>query len=600
MLRAANDTVERQNEYVRKLNEQGFDYGLVVGEAFVRGMRDIGYKHTGTALDEDIDNAIEAGAENVHVVFGYGKDNGSESKPQMIAVIDDGHGMSPGMMRAAVLWGGGHRTDGNRELFGRYGFGLPSSSVSQGRRFEVYSRLTGGDWHMVAIDLDDIKSGNFYKENGRLAAPPATPAKLPRWVEKEIEQHYGKAGLTHGTVVLLSKLDNLTWKTTKTLNRELSEHFGVTYRKWLRRVNIYVNGIKVEPVDPLFLDPTARFHEENDLRAVPLPDTDIEVKDKESGKALGLVKVRYSYLPPGFQNVDGRVGGSRNARFNVMKENNGLLILRAGRQIDVVSAKCPWVTFVNYDRNWKVEIDFDPNLDEEFSITTSKQQVVLSDRMWTLLEQAGVHRAIDNLRKRYTDELAVAKEKQEQPEENEPRTSEEVMADSEKYKTKKAEPSPEQKQDREKEFKRKVKERAEKTGKSEEEAERDVEAEVTSMPYKLSFENIPGGSFYRVEGIASQVHLIINQAHPFFTSLYAGPDSTPRSRAGLELLLFVLAECELDASLERQLFYESERREWSQRFNTVLKLLEKKDPTADEASARAERAEVEENAAAVA
>jgi hypothetical protein len=62
-------------------------------------------------------------------------------------------------------------------------------------------------------------------------------------------------------------------------------------------------------------------------------------------------------------------------------------------------------------------------------------------------------------------------------------------------------------------------------------------------------------------------------------------------RASLELLLFVLAECELDASLERQLFYESERREWSHQFSTTLKILEKKDPTADVASAKAEQAD---------
>jgi len=599
MVIATNDTVERQNEYVRHLDEQGFDYGLVVGEAFVRGMRDIGYKHTGTALDEEIDNAIEAGAQNIHVHFGYAK-GGSESKPEIIAIVDDGHGMSPGMLRAAVLWGGGHRTN-SRELFGRYGFGLPSSSVSQGRRFEVYSRLTGADWHSVAVDLDDIQSGSFYKENGRIAVPPAQPAKLPKWIEKQIESQHEKEGLSHGTVVLISKLDNLKWKTTKALTRELSEHFGLTYRNWLRRVNIYVNGVKVEPVDPLFLDATARFYDENDLRAEPLPETDIEVKDKDTGIVVGHVKVRYSYLPPGFQNIDGKVGGSfKTARFNIMKENNGILVLRAGRQIDVVTTRCPWITFVNYDRNWKVEVDFDPSLDEEFSITTSKQQIGLSDRMWTLLEQAGVKRAVESLRKRFHDELALVKEQQEQPADDQPRTSEEVMADAEKYKTGKPEPSPEQKEQRKKQFTRKVKERAKQTGKTEVEVERELEAEVTSLPYKLSFESIPGGTFYRVEAIASQVHLIINQAHPFFTNLYAGPDSTPRLRAGLELLLFVMAECELDASVERQLFYDSERREWSQRFSTVLRLLEQKDPASDAASARAEQAEAETNEAAVA
>src|SRR5205814_703028 len=123
------DILEQQHEYVTRLKEEKFDFGLTVGAAFVRGMRNIGYRHTGYALDELIDNGIEAGALHVLVLFGY--DAKSDKKPTRIAVIDDGSGMEPDMTRAAVLWGGGHR-ENSRELFGRYGFGLPSASVSIG------------------------------------------------------------------------------------------------------------------------------------------------------------------------------------------------------------------------------------------------------------------------------------------------------------------------------------------------------------------------------------------------------------------------------------------------------------------------------------
>src|ERR1051326_7786733 len=88
-----NPDLEEQRLYWRKkLSEAGFDYGLMITNAFVRGIRDIGYRHTGTALDELIDNAIQAGAQNVHIAFGY---DGTTAKPTRIAVIDDGHGMDP-------------------------------------------------------------------------------------------------------------------------------------------------------------------------------------------------------------------------------------------------------------------------------------------------------------------------------------------------------------------------------------------------------------------------------------------------------------------------------------------------------------------------
>src|SRR6266545_250782 len=84
---AVSVDLKKQREYAHRMSESGFDFSLVVGDAFIRGIRDIGYKHSGTALDELIDNAIQAEAEKVHVVFGFEGD--SEKKPDPLAVIDD-------------------------------------------------------------------------------------------------------------------------------------------------------------------------------------------------------------------------------------------------------------------------------------------------------------------------------------------------------------------------------------------------------------------------------------------------------------------------------------------------------------------------------
>ena len=138
----AKTELEKQNEYAKELADSGYSFELVVGNAFVRGMRDIGYKHTGTAMDEIIDNAIEANAKNINVVF---EDPVKGRKPNAIAVVDDGHGMSKEMLRAAVVWGGTHR-ENSRKGIGRYGYGLPSASVSQGTKFTVYSKTAGKKW----------------------------------------------------------------------------------------------------------------------------------------------------------------------------------------------------------------------------------------------------------------------------------------------------------------------------------------------------------------------------------------------------------------------------------------------------------------------
>jgi hypothetical protein len=52
--------MSRQRQYVDYATSRGADLGLVVPEAFVRGIRHIGYKSNIEALAELIDNSIQA------------------------------------------------------------------------------------------------------------------------------------------------------------------------------------------------------------------------------------------------------------------------------------------------------------------------------------------------------------------------------------------------------------------------------------------------------------------------------------------------------------------------------------------------------------
>jgi hypothetical protein len=86
--------------------------------------------------------------------------------------------------------------------------------------------------------------------------------------------------------------------------------------------------------------------------------------------------------------------------------------------------------------------------------------------------------------------------------------------------------------------------------------------------------------------------LFLNTAHRFFRDLRVGPGTNPRLRAGLEVLLFVIGDAELDAEGDRRLFYETERSVWSQQPNVALDRLDQNDSAEDVLSA-AEDAEVE-------
>jgi hypothetical protein len=568
--------LQQQRDYVQKQTAKGNDILLIAAETFVRSMRDSGYKSTATAIDEFIDNSIQAGAERVDILFTRksGERLTVDNNAQ-IAIVDNGHGMDPAMIRLAVVWGGTHRED-DRSGFGRYGFGLPSAAVSISEAYEVFSKTPGGQWHSVRIDLQDISKGKFTK-HGVVAVPDARPTELPAWISATLPD----GDLPNGTIVLLDRLDRLTagFNNVSSFKEKVLHHTGLIYREMLRNVRMRVidagpgtpDAIDVQPIDPLFLRPDARHYDDNEVVARALPPLTFTVKTKD-GKT-GAVRVRYSFMHgPKFTK------GSK-ARLNIRKENNGFIVLRAGRQIDVVT-KNPWWVIKNNDKFNGVEIDFDPALDQEFGVTVNKQQIVMKDGMWDRLEENGVRKAFEQMKKDY--------EKAEDIEDAEddaakPRESEDIAAKTAKFRVRKSVPKSQEKQrEGDERLKREIDRIKRETGRPEE----DVKAELEEDAFKVWTEDLPGAPFYRMLQVGGQRQLYINIAHRFYTDLYQGARTSPRLRTALELLLIVLGEYELDASTEQEKFYRTERNEWSRRLDVMLDELAERDPLEDAREAR--------------
>lgn len=564
--------VERQKAYVTALQDSNFKFGLTVGTAFVRGIRDIGYKHTGTALDELIDNAYEAGAANVHVVLSD-DGTGRKNNATQIAVIDDGSGMIPDMIRLAMLWGGTDR-ENSRAGIGRFGYGLPSSCVSQGKRFEVYSAPEGGKLHMCAIDLTEIEAGKYTDADGEIVVPAPKTATLPRFVQDYIKDHLPGGKFTKGTVVVIDKLDKLTWKAINPLTNNLMEHFGVVYHKLRGQFELTVNGKRVEPIDPLFLTAGYRWYDLDADRAKALDPLHIDVKNKDTKEVVGRITVRFASMSPRFASVDKTKGvGSRsenaNERFAILKEYNGFIIARMGRIIETVRHS-PLTTFVNNDRYFKIEVDFDASLDEEFNVPTSKQRVDVSDRIWDILKENGVEKALEQLRKKFREEKSSFASEQDKGDDGK-RASEQAMEETSKLGTVVPLPVAEKRAEQgKKRLEQEAAKRAAEAGTTPAEAQREIEAELGGKPYKVAKRSIPGGSFFEVEQIGGTKVLWLNTASRFFQEVHSGPNSTPAVRAALEILLFSIGDRVLDGREELKAFYAHEIPEWSRKLEFAL------------------------------
>lgn len=585
------DDLQRQRDYVKKqkgLRKQGF--GIVFADAFLRGIRDLGYKSPATALDELIDNSIQAGATLVDIQFGFrGK---AESKPDHIAVIDNGHGMPPEMIRYAVAWGGTHR-ENDRHGFGRYGYGLPSSAVSIARRYTVYSKEPGGEWHAVTIDLDELANK---ARGGEASIPEARVEEPPPFVRghelNERSKKHALADFASGTAIVLEELDRLPsgWVTTAVLRDKLRKHIGATYRHLMPASRLFVHGDPVDPVDPLFLMENARFVRETSVQAQAVSSTDLEVEVTKGEK--GRVRMRAAFLPANFHlaNPKDLLKGKKNSRLGIMQEYNGVLVCRAGRQVDCLSAT-PWTRFQNNDMHIKIELDFDPLLDEFFGITTSKQQIVVAEAMWSRLEAAGLRRLIVDLRREY-DKSCASVEGAASARRDAQRPSEQAMVEAERLKPRRVAPSPRKSEQALDNLQNEAVHASEQTGTPLAQVLEELETETSERPFKADFRAIPEGPFYRCERLGVQKRLIINTQHPFYNAIYNAPDATPEMQAALEVLLFVLADGELDAEGEFEEFYRSARQAWSIRLGDALKKLDPDNRLGDKAAAVAEALEM--------
>ena len=264
---------QRQDYYTERLDPD-FEFPLFSGKQAVLSQRRSGYRTSAKAAREIIDNALESGAKNVWVTFERPpvsslKKNDRKNSVSAIAFIDDGPGMSPKMARYALTWGGGTHHDDPVKI-GRFGFGLPNSSINQTRRVEVYSRRDAKQpWTRAVLDISELP------EHGLVAVPTPEEVELPQFVSAYLSAK--KIKLATGTIVVWVRPDRLTYTQATTLKEHFLDDFGVTYRYLLPRqeidqetqqirmlaagaINLTVEDVPVEPVDPLFLSPGCRLY----------------------------------------------------------------------------------------------------------------------------------------------------------------------------------------------------------------------------------------------------------------------------------------------------------------------------------------------------
>lgn len=574
---AAQRHLEEQREFVksRHLESQrrvaakgGGGSGLVDDRMLAQTMRSVRYEDEGHAAGDLIDNSIESGATQSHIVF---KTNGASITD--IAFIDDGAGIDEDFLPHATKWGGSSN-EGKRNLFGRFGFGLPSASVNRGTRFEVISRTSAGaTFKRVGVDL--LNLGAF---DGVVPLPTVTDVVLPDWVADYVastREVDGKKVLTFEggeaavrTVVIWSDLDRLSWPNRQQSSARFREHLGITYASWLNVVKLFVDGAPVEPVDVLFTSPGHRYY---DIPDAPRADSQASIKFEvaDSAGTKHPVTVRFSFLSADAINAKMATGGRgapRKVRFQIRKDYNGIFVTRNGRFIELARPK--FINWSNYARQVGIALDFPPELDELFGVTPDKQTITFNERIERMLDTHGVLRSFKQLEREVTRERAAKRAEADTSGDEGVRPSEEAIAKvaaKDKKRSKKI--TDEARQEAQDNFKRKVKDLAKKTGMPEKDVEKAQAEQQVQRPYRVEFaQQTEDDPFYTPYMENIQLVLRINTEHPWYREVYSKLSAEQSElRSSLELTLWVLAMSEVDATGETKIFYRAERKEWSRR-----------------------------------
>jgi hypothetical protein len=579
--------LKRQDEYVESLNKKGKKpFSLIDPRAFVKSMRKSGYKSTATAIDDLLDNSIEALASRIDIIYTVELIN-TKKIISNIAVIDNGLGMSPKMIEAAVLWGGTDRHN-NRDGFGRFGFGLPSAAISMTNNYEVFSKRKEGKLHSVDVNIENIINLELKNEDITKSLT-AVEKEFPDFIKQYLAEE--ELEFDQGSIILIKKPDSLTtgYWTEQSFYRNMMEHIGIVYRNYLRDCEIYLNRKLVLATDPLFLSSGARFYDiKNNIFAEKTGEQEIIVSN-ENGKE-GKIRLRFAKIPF----ADGP-GEDEKSRYKILKNytHNYLIVCRGGRHIDVATSThftkgTNYSAPQTYDRNWAIELDFEPILDEEFGITVNKQQVNISEKIWDILTQNNINTIISQLKTWSNNWHHDGKLKRQKKDGL--KISEDIAreAEEEGIIKKASELSPEKEEQAKKKLIEDAKEISDKTDTPVEEAVKKIEDKVKKQPFIVEFEAREGAPFYWVEQYGPQIKLFMNTRHRFFSDFYLTLDNE-RIKTVVELILIVLGTCEIQSTGKKELFYQSERNEWSIRLNSYLALLNDKDNIGD-----AEDAEPEE------
>ena len=320
-----------------------------------------------SAYGEVLDNSIQANASTIKVFFNEREDKSARKK--MIGEVffaDNGEGMTPDILRRCLKLGYSSRKN-DRKGIGRFGVGMTSGAINQCKRVEVYSKVQGGAWYYVYLDLDEVA------QNKQKVFPIPEKVNPP--------EKYASFIKDSGTLVYWSKYDNQEFSYSEVVS-ESKVYFGRTYRRFIwgtakdyGEISIFVNDKEVNAIDPLYVNKKKTgFDGEDSAELFPPSYHEVIVpNDHDLIRQKSKIEINMSLLPESYRREVGK-GGDSFAQERYFNRNEGVSIMRNDRE--VFYGKVPYWTGIWLEFPMRFigkEISFNAEIDKLFKVKNIKR-----------------------------------------------------------------------------------------------------------------------------------------------------------------------------------------------------------------------------------
>ena len=230
--------------------------------------------------------------------------------------------------------------------------GLSTASISIGNRTTVITKKRMSDEILInSVDVNIIKIKNKF-------------VKLLRNADyEEVKMFNEYVNDKSGTIVIIEDCIGIKNKNLKQFSNKMKPIIARVYRKFMNKIDFFVNDEKIEMEDPLYLDDkrTQRYSDEN---------YEITWKDRNGIEKKSSVNIKLTIVP------DFGKDGAKQRKINI--PNQGFSILRNSREI-VFGYMPKWVSKHNKYNRFRGEISFLSEMDNAMGVRFTKNGIDMMD-----------------------------------------------------------------------------------------------------------------------------------------------------------------------------------------------------------------------------